>query len=102
MGHAYLTYLGRSLKFNNFWVNFGPQGRFEGKRNSVPGSGEHRETGTLVQIGFQPSSSDPFQFLRKANKFPEASYRMEDDFCPPMPYTLGYSATSDSTDSFDS
>ncbi len=25
--------------------------------------------------------------------------RMEDDFCPPMPYTLGYSATSKSTDS---
>ncbi len=24
---------------------------------------------------------------------------MEDDFCPPMPYTLGYSATSKSTDS---
>ena len=28
-------------------------------------------------------------------------HRMEDDFCPPMPYTLGYSATSKSTDSFE-
>ena len=32
-GCAYLTYLGRSLKVNNFWINFGPQGRFEEKSN---------------------------------------------------------------------
>ncbi len=31
---------------------------------------------------------------------PLADHRMENDFCPPMPYTLGYSATSKSTDSF--
>ncbi len=30
---------------------------------------------------------------------PLPGHRMEDDFCPPMPYTLGYSATSKSTDS---
>ena len=24
-GHAYLTYLGRSVKVSNFWVNFGPE-----------------------------------------------------------------------------
>ena len=30
-GHAYLTYFGRSLKVSNFWVYFGPQGRFDKK-----------------------------------------------------------------------
>ncbi len=32
---------------------------------------------------------------------PLPDHRMEDKFCPPMPYTLGYSATSKSTDSLE-
>ena len=39
MGHAYLTYLGRSLKVSNFWNSFGPQGRFDEKLNLVSGWG---------------------------------------------------------------
>ena len=57
-----LTYLGRSLKVNKFWVNVEPQGRSTETSNSVLGWGEHGEIDTLILSDSSPMPFSPVQY----------------------------------------